>query len=87
MIDAAKIAAKSYVDAFASIYPIDPVFGMTLSISSFVSCYSMMPEDDRLRTCAILFEIIGDIGSERFEDGKDFVEFMKQKLTEKRESL
>lgn len=85
MMDAARTALKTHVDTFATIYPADPVVGVTMVISAFVSCYSMMGEDARVRTCTTLFELIRDVGGERFEDGPDFLAFLKEKITEKKD--
>ena len=85
MIEAAKIAGKKYADTFATLYPLDPSVGMTMVISGFISCYAMMNMSDRAHTMVTLFDIVSDISTERFEDGTDFLDFLKQKITEKKD--
>lgn len=85
MFEAAKIAGKKYADTFAILYPQDPSVGMTMVISGFVSCYAMMSMSDRAHTMITLFDMVSDISTERFEDGIDFLDFLKQKITDKKE--
>jgi len=81
MIESAKIAGQKFVDLFEDLHDQDPSVAMTLAISTFVSCYSIMEPADRARTMLVVMEIINEIQSEKFEDGPDFLDFMKQKFT------
>lgn len=85
MIDQAKFDGQNFVNAFAKYHAIDPAVSMTLLISSFVGCYSMLEPVDRIHTTTVLLEVLKEIGMERFEDGPDFVDFMKQMITDKKE--
>jgi hypothetical protein len=84
MIDEAKAAGEKFVDAFEYIHAHDPSIAMTLAISAFVSCYSILEPADRARTMLVVMDIINEIQSEKFEDGPDFLDFMKQKFTRDR---
>jgi hypothetical protein len=81
MTEDAQIAGQKFVDIFQSIHLIDPSVAMTMAISTFVSCYSIMDPPDRARTMLVIMDIINEIQSEKFEDGPDFLHFMKEKFT------
>lgn len=80
-----KEVAQGFINSFAKIYPYDPAVGITMSISVFVSCYAMMTAIDRLHSLEVLLNIVKQIGTETFEDGFDFVDFMKQMIIAKKE--
>lgn len=86
MIDQAKFDGQAFVNAFAKYHVLDPNVSITLLISSFVGCYSMLEPGDRVHTISVLLEVLKGIGLERFEDGPDFVDFMKQMITDKKET-
>jgi hypothetical protein len=81
MIESAKIAGENFVSVFQQIHHEDPSVAMTMAISAFISCYSIMEPPDRARSMLVIMDIINEIQSEKFEDGPDFLHFMKQKFT------
>jgi hypothetical protein len=81
MIDDAKKSGDQFVATFEDIHRKDPSIALTMLISTFVACYSIMEPSDRARTMLVIMQIINEIQSEKFEDGPDFLDFMKQKFT------
>jgi hypothetical protein len=48
-------------------------------VTLFLVCYSMLSPEDRCQCCLALFPLLEDINTEVFEDGPDFVSFLKEK--------
>jgi len=86
MIDKAKSDSQIFVDAFAGYMSSDVHTAKSLLISTFISCHAMMEPEDRYHTLLTLFQIVQEISDERFEDGNDFVDFLKQVVEEQKDS-
>lgn len=83
MIDEAKEMSQTFVHSFIKIFNEDDSVGITMLISSFISCYGMMDKQSRALTLIPLLELLNEISGETFEDGGDFVSFLRDKLKEK----
>jgi hypothetical protein len=84
MIEVAKQMSKLFIDTSASIYPYDSDIVITMMVASFTGAYSMLDIDERTRVMIVLLHIIQDIGGEKFEDGPDFLDFITEKMSEKK---
>ena len=82
-------SAKAIHDAiavFCTIHKQDPREAYAMIISIFISGYSMLSNEHRVRCVFTLTKMIRDIDGEIFEDGQDFLSFLKQKILEEGEN-
>ena len=72
---------RHFVNIFSTMHLDDPEEASVFLISSFITCYSMMNPEERIRALTNLLDLIHMMGSEVFEDGTDFVSFLKDCTT------
>jgi len=68
-----------------AIYAEDNPKGRTTLISLFIAPLGAFAADDRARVLQAVNSIAQDIGEERFEDGQDYMAFLKDNLKERLE--
>lgn len=83
-LECASSDGHLFVCSFDQLYKKDSRVAIVMFLSSFIACYSRMHVADRMSTLEWLKELMADVGTENFEDGSDFVDFMKEKFAEKR---
>ena len=69
----------NFVQGFTKIHKEDPRFSYLTLISAFISCYGILIPEERFMTINTLMTLVKDIGEEGFEDGQDFLSFLKEK--------
>lgn len=83
MIHEAKEVVRNFVNNFSSIHKQDPREGYTMLISSFITCFGILSPGDRYKCISTLTILIKDVNDILFEDGQDFISFLKEKTIEK----
>lgn len=82
-LEAASAYGHLFACSFDQLYKRDSKVAVVMFLSAFVACYSRMEVVDRMSALGWMKDMIGDIGAEKFEDGADFVDFVKDKFAEK----
>lgn len=83
-LEAASADGHLFVCCFDQLYKRDSRVAVVMFLSAFAACYSRMEVVDRMSALGWMKDMIGDIGTEKFEDGCDFVSFIRDKFAEKR---
>lgn len=75
---------KLFVQKFTEIHQFEPRQACIKLISAFVTCFSVMAPEERMKCISAFGLLLQDINLEVFEDGQDFASFMKEKAEEHR---
>lgn len=73
---------RDVTDWFGELHQVDSRNARICLVSAFITCYGMMGPEERFNTLEVIVDIARTIKSERFEDGVDFVDFLKQNQIE-----
>ena len=79
MSDESVELAQNFINGFISLLKKDPSTAHTTLVSTYISCHAMMEAEERVYCTAALLRALTDINNERFEDGADFLSFLKEK--------
>jgi hypothetical protein len=71
---------RAVVADFCVLHAQDPTNATLFLASLFCACYSILSPQERSTTLSGVMGVIAKIGLERFEDGPDFAQFLKDHL-------
>ena len=66
------------VQGFCAVHSRSPDYAPGMIMAMFLSCYAVMSPVERARTLVLFRQMVPPIGEERFEDGADFLDFLKE---------
>lgn len=75
---------RSFVAGFTKLHLQDVQVARAALISAFIAPYSMMDTQQRLYTISSLLTLVREISGEKFEDGTDFISFLREKQEERK---
>ena len=82
MMPEALFAVREFIKAFEKIYKSNPQQGRVSLISIFATCFGLLSPEDRVKSLDAILSIAKDINVVLFEDGQDFVTYLKEKSIE-----
>lgn len=82
MLEESKIIIRNAVDGFVFVHQRGTREAYSLLISIFITCFSILSREDRVKCLETLVLMINDVEMEVFEDGSDFISFLKEKAVE-----
>lgn len=78
-------ALRDFVNVFEKNYRIDPQQGRISLVSVFATCFGKLTPEDRIKSLNAIFAIAEDINVVLFEDGQDFIAYLKEKSAERKD--